>query len=374
MANITGRSGRRRRVLNEEVLSASSSHVALRAAPNDDSAAPAAPRYSEAAAANSPRVTDLLPRRYRTIALIMIGGLATTGLLAAAQHFSTQIGGVLAGPGSAASSQTLWSGLAAWIAVILLSATSLTCGLIHSIRRHRIDDYRGRYRVWRWAAILCLIASADYVAGFHAVIAEALAHHVGWTALRGGAVWWLLLAGPPLAWIAARTLADLRECRLAATLQLAASAVLLVATCSFLGWLPDGMQDAEPVTTSSTRLLGFWLLFSAVVSYARFVVLDAQGLAAARRPVAAPRQAERPANPLTVKPAQPAAEAASRDTSPAAILPMSAPARSRQWVDGSRPERDRYESNDDDADDGGRKLSKAERKQLRKLKAQRRAA
>jgi hypothetical protein len=51
------------------------------------------------------------------------------------------------------------------------------------------------------------------------------------------------------------------------------------------------------------------------------------------------------------------------------------PADSSRWVDGSRPERDRYDRDEDDDDSpGGQKLSKADRKKLRKLKTDGRAA
>ena len=59
-----------------------------------------------------------------------------------------------------------------------------TCLLIYSIRRHRIDDFRGRYRVWLAAAVACVVLSADSVAGLHDALAQSLSHHTGWTALR----------------------------------------------------------------------------------------------------------------------------------------------------------------------------------------------
>ena len=78
MVNFPGRNGRRRRVLNEEVLSASSSHAALRAVDRDD-ASREAPRYSDAAGVeNHPQITDFVPRRYRTIALLVLVGVVTT--------------------------------------------------------------------------------------------------------------------------------------------------------------------------------------------------------------------------------------------------------------------------------------------------------
>ena len=66
-----------------------------------------------------------------------------------------------------------------------------------------------------------------------------------------------------------------------------------------------------------------------------------------------------------------------RHTTRQTIQAAKTPADSSRWVDGSRPERDRYDDDDEDdedSSDGDRKLSKSDRKQLRKLKAQGRAA
>ena len=64
------------------------------------------------------------------------------------------------------------------------------------------------------------------------------------------------------------------------------------------------------------------------------------------------------------------------ETAKQAAFTVKRPADSNQWVDGTRPERKHYDEDedDDDSSDGDRKLSKSDRKRLRKLKAQNRAA
>jgi hypothetical protein len=131
--------------------------------------------------------------------------------------------------------------------------------------------------------------------------------------------------------------------------------------------------------------LGQWLTLAAVVSYARFVVLDAQGLISVRRrATAAIKESKKHASIAgreTTSVAAKKAVALASTTSPssptlATIQPAKTPADSSRWVDGSRPERKQYDddSDDDDEPDGDRKLSKSDRKRLRKLKAQGRAA
>src|SRR5882672_4650847 len=87
MVNFPGRSDRRRRVLKEEVRSASGSRATLHADMGDD-----APRYSDAAGVeNHPQVTDFVPRRYSTIALLGIFGVAATAVTAALHYFALPV-------------------------------------------------------------------------------------------------------------------------------------------------------------------------------------------------------------------------------------------------------------------------------------------
>jgi hypothetical protein len=68
MVNLPGRD-RRRRVLKDEVLAASSNYANHRSQ-NDEAPAVSAPRYSDAAGVeNHPQITDFIPRRYATIAM-----------------------------------------------------------------------------------------------------------------------------------------------------------------------------------------------------------------------------------------------------------------------------------------------------------------
>jgi hypothetical protein len=389
MANFPGRSGRRRRVLNEEVLSASASHLALRAEPVERATEA---RYSDdAAVENQSHVSDLIPRRHRSIALLVGAGLATTAVAGALQEL---VAPKLAAAGmTAGASLDLNSGssFAAWIGSAVLLVSAATCVQIYSIRRHRIDDYRGRYRVWMWGALGCCLASLNCVVGAHAIIAEVISHFAAWSALRGGAIWWLALAGAPLVWIGVRTLLDVKECRLSAVLLVATTMAYATATMSFLGWLPGIDLALEPLLTGAAALLGHWLLLASAVSYARHVVLDSQGLIAVRASsrratssgAASKRKADAVEIPHIAEPSRPSTQPALRiaDAGPsitrASVVPAKSQAKSSDWVDGTRREKDRYESDDDGEEeegDGTRKFSKTERKQLRKLKARNRAA
>ena len=77
---------------------------------------------------------------------------------------------------------------------------------------------------------------------------------------------------------------DVRECRLAAALALIGLTSYAISAASFLGFVPIADPEARALTVGTTLLAGHWFVLAAAVSYARFVVLDAQGLIAVRRP------------------------------------------------------------------------------------------
>jgi hypothetical protein len=374
MVNFPGRSDRRRRVLKEEVRSTSGSRATLRADVADN-----APRYSDAAGVeNHPQVTDFVPRRYSTIALVGLFGAAATAMTAALHYFALPIAVSRGMNSSAAFDLSARGNLTEWLAAVVLFMASGFCILTYSIRRHRIDDYRGRYRIWLGASLACLVLSANSVTGLHGVLSDVLIRATGWSALRDGAVWWMALAGLPLAWVYVRVLLDIRECRIAAALLAGAAVCYGVSVASFLGYSPAVETQIQPIIIAAPLLLGLWLLFTAIVANARFVVLDAQGLVAVRRPTKAKRTESTAKQPV-VKSAQSAAASSSAKATASisreSVQTVKTPADSSRWVDGSRFERERYGADEDEeSSDGERKLSKSDRKKLRKIKTQGRAA
>jgi hypothetical protein len=374
MVNLPGRD-RRRRVLKDEVFSASNNYANLRATSDDD--ARNAPRYSDAAGVeNHPQVTDFIPRRYATIAMLVAVGAGLTTALAATQFFAIPIANAT-GMRSLASIDLGSSGsIGAWLSAVVLLMASATCMLTYSIRRHRIDDFRGRYRVWFLASVACLAASANSVVGFHQVAADVLSHFTGWSALRDGAVWWMALAGLPLAWITVRAMLDVRESRMAAALFVAGLSCYAMSAVSYLGLTGIADPQTRSIAVGGTLLMGHWFVLASALSYARYVVLDAQGLITVHRPKRTTKvEADKTTTETSAKPVAPVVSTVgiSRST----IQTAKTPADSSRWVDGSRPERKRYQDDDetdDESSDGGSKISKADRKRLRKMKTEGRAA
>jgi hypothetical protein len=376
MVNFPGRNDRRRRVLKEEVRTAAGSRSTLRANVAED-----APRYSDAAGVeNHPQVTDFVPRRYSTIALLGLFGVAATAVTSAVHYFALPIAAARSLNSVSALDLSARGNLTEWLAAVVLFMASGFCVLTYSIRRHRIDDYRGRYRIWLGAALACLVLSANSVTGLHEMMSDVLTRATGWSALRDGAAWWMALAGLPLTWIVIRVMLDIRECRIAAALLAGAVVCYGVSAASFLGYGPRVEARVQPIIMAAPLLLGHWLAFTAIVANARFVVLDAQGLVTVRSrsktkrtesTVATKASASKATHSSATSSSSKATIGISRET----VQAVTTPADSNRWVDGSRFERERYDSDEEEeSSDGGRKLSKSDRKRLRKMKSEGRAA
>jgi hypothetical protein len=279
--------------------------------------------------------------------------------------------------------------LAAWLSGALWFTGAAICLLVYALRRHRIDDFRGRYRVWLAGVAACIALSIASVTPVHDLIALVATQLTQHGALRDHAAWWLALAGLPVAWIVLRALVDARESPIATVLLFGGVVCFGLALASYLSAWPIASPRGEEVFTGAARLLGVWLTVVGFAAYGRFVVLDAQGLIVKERRRKSTRAKAKVAQDSKSMSNSSVAGGHARDVKKASAVAATAAnsirsfrqnmnaarpaaaASETRWVDGSEPEVDEYD--DDDAHHGS-KLSKSERKRLRKLKAQQRAA
>jgi hypothetical protein len=209
-------------------------------------------------------------------------------------------------------------------------------------------------------------------------LVAAAATGAGWTFTQSGVEWTVGLAVVLGGWIAIRVTIDLAESR-------GGLAAMLVGLGCYLAVVVDmciGGNMTCPtwvdVIASTAPLTGHVFLFAAFLLYARYVVLDVQGLidhqparfAAIRAASnagesvdAAPRLAESTTSDID----------AGWDAQPSLSTNESREATSGQvrWVDGSQGDV-RIDEGDDDSP--SRKLSNSQRKKFRKQKSRRYAA
>lgn len=269
------RDDRRRRVLTEELLGSAASGVE----PAMPSARVVAARHKEGSFMDrQPRITDLAPSRWGVIALLVLLGAGMIAGLEALYYYMPSWAEHTTDGRIAAFDLDGEGSLGAWFSSLQLLGASLLSLIILSVRRQKADDYHGRYRVWFWAALLFFVMSVDEAASLHEGFKEMMTHLTGHRLAGDGSLWWaiayVLVAGP----IGLRVLLDVRRSRAAATCMVLTALLYVLAVAVQLEWiLPQRgalgvmVEEGLEMTANLTLLLGLTL-------YARFAILEAQGL------------------------------------------------------------------------------------------------
>ncbi|HEX6960633.1 MAG TPA: hypothetical protein VF175_02105 [Lacipirellula sp.] len=362
MAAHMARDGRRRRVLNEEVLTASSLSVAA----YEQAAEPEAPRYGEQASVeNHPQVTDFVPRRKWAVMATLLAGLGVAGgaqaLVRNAEVLAASVPGL-----SVSTIGKVAGGVTTWCSAVALLGCYLLARLIYSLRRHRVDDYAGRYRAWRWVGWSALLASVTAVVPIEEAVASVGTGATGWTLTASGAEWWIAPMALVGGWIAVRLLLEVGESRSSVAMLLAALGCYGAAAVGSLGWRPELLGAWGGLAFAAAPLAGHTFALAGLMIFGRYVVLDVQGLIDHKpravkpaKPKGAKQPSEKTAKKVEAAPTVKIAAVSAGDAGAATAEVPSVDEEAEWW--------DEHE-----AEQGGRKLSKAQRKQLRKQ--QRRAA
>ncbi len=248
--------------------------------------------------------------------------------------------------------------LAGWLAQTFLLAAAAVAMIVRLMRRHRQDDYHGRYRAWGWLAGLFLITAAAAAVPLGPLVGAAVSDASGIRLGPGGTGWWIVLATVAYAAVSLWTVLPLHERGATAFwMVLTLGAWAGAAGC---GWLAAG-RDTLVVAGQAAWSLGAAFAAIAMLAAARSVIREIRGQC--RPATAAPDRGKRPT-------AQPPQETKSEERStrhddatddePAADVYDEA--EGEAFVDGSEQEQEQ------------RHLSKAERKRLKKLARMNRAA
>jgi hypothetical protein len=375
---------RRRRVLIEERLSV----VSAEADP-DQPRQPASElglvtsnSYSDAACLQrqSPSVILLASRPFTLTVAALSALVLLVGLLAAYGQWRLWPRDQLPAPLSVLDLERPGN-LADWICSLLLAAAAFQGVQIYRLRRHKTDDYRGRYRVWVWTPLILLAMAAGQATGFHRDLVQLAVALVSPKASVEYAQAWPFVAAATWVLVAVRLAFELRVNRWA-------TAFLAMATVGYLTGLMTTQLTVQPISQilvvfSSSALLtiGHLGVFISVLIFGRHVYLDSQGLLPARS--AKPRRVKprvRKAATEKKKPPRKAEEVPVQET-PSEETGEDSPGSEPQEVqDVARPVlqlgtgRDEHGNEDEDEDSAspssGEKLSKTERRRLKKLRQQ----
>ena len=188
-----------------------------------------------------PSLFDLVPRRPLVFVLLVLAG---AGLIAAVEclyAWMPDLAAAFRRPGRIVAFELGERGsLGTWISSLDLLAAAGIALLVYRVRRHRSDDYHGRYRVWLWAAMCWFLLAADLSTGLRGGFRDAMILLTGTRIAGDGSIWWVIAYALLFGSIGTRLLMDMWPCRLSvAALGLAACGCVAAAPVHF-GWWSFG--------------------------------------------------------------------------------------------------------------------------------------
>ncbi len=380
----TGRSdGRRRRVLMQSNGTSETPPASSTSSSANSEVGAKRPYHEAAQRSFQPALTSLIPRRPLTHFFLACLGLSAVLFVVDAWVVTLEHPRLLRD--LLFLSPTAPGSLMDWLVQGLRVAAAATAGLIYLVRRHRVDDYRGRYRWWLWAAGCCLLASADATTHFSTQLTHVVARASGSGAFLPPSITalWPLFAGAFVGGFLAR---ELFESKFAMTLFLASAGSMLATAVVMSGRLSIADPVLEAMAVASGRFLAVWLILSGLLWYARHVDLAAHGLlpaASATRdrnqttevdtstePVMDEESAKPRPKRLAKKKKEASLQAGDSDSEPPRRTPAASKTRKQEKVSPSTS--DHLLQPEEGSEDEYRGLSKSERRRLRKQK--RRAA
>lgn len=305
-----------------------------------------------------PRVIDLVPQSRWRIALLFLGGVLVIAALEGLYWWMPQVAH-LASDGSVEAFDLDGEGsLAVWYSSLLLMLSGCTALLIFSVRRRQVDDYHARYRVWLWAALTWFLLSMDETASLHEGFKELMVLATGTRIYGDGSVWWVMTYGLLLGTIGSLLWFEMRSSWGARAAFALVGGSWLLAIVAQLEWLPGVKVTPSIMIEEGAEMLGDLLLLLSMGLHARFTLRNAGKLL----PVDEARRV-RKSKAAAKAEAPPAPSAASKTSRPAPVKQPSSPAPQSA---AAKDETKRVDPPAAEQPQPHRKLSKSEKRALRK--------
>jgi len=169
-----------------------------------------------------------------------------------------------------------------WLAQLCLISAAATALIVRLMRRHRRDDYRGRYRAWGWLAGLFMLTACAGQVPVGPLVAAIASDATGITLGPDGMGWWVLTAGLLYAAVSLWAVLPLHErFSTGVWLSLCLGAWAAAAAC---GWMGRGGnlqgRDSCLVIGNTCWMAGGALAAIAMLAAARSVLREVRGLPA----------------------------------------------------------------------------------------------
>jgi hypothetical protein len=233
--------------------------------------------YTDAAKrAGGRAVSTLVPSRLVTIGLAAVACLAMVAACAALHAVSDALATLVPGADVAALRLDQSGSFGHWLASMLLVVAGAVALFVFSLRRHRIDDYHGRYRVWIWIGAACLLASLVEATDLDRLARSLCGLAAGWISVRDDILWPAIL-GIIAAAVGLRLFFEIRRCRSAIGALAGGILSFLFATAADQGWPIAWNSASLPFWSCGSWLVGYVFVLTAFLLYARHVQLDVEG-------------------------------------------------------------------------------------------------
>ncbi len=225
------------------------------------------------------RLVQLIPTRRRSyLAAILVSLLIPAVLLTG--HYMIYVSGSLpwyGQPLAVALDASHYRSIAAWFSshlwLLCLGATILT----FQLRRHKLDDYDGEYRLWFWLVLTCLAASIDATTHITELLGLALNR---WSQIQLG---W---SGPAVVQATLTALIGMLGLRLCTELK-TVPASLAFWLIGLVAWAGSAVLAQEMVKVDISLQLRIWLrvtlwmsgltcVWLSALTYLRSVYIEAQ--------------------------------------------------------------------------------------------------
>ena len=232
------------------------------------------------------QLSDLVSRRLWVHGLFAAAAAALIAGLFAAQLWIAKTLPALAGKLAMLDGQTTGS-LVRWMSSLLLLWAGLQSLIVFNVRRHKVDDYQGHYRVWLWGAFCWFLMATDRAASLHDGFQQLMTAATGTRILGDGTIWWALPVALLLGAIGSRLMIDTRASRLMIVGLVLAAACYGAAFATIHQWIMPRGALAALLLCYALPVVGDLLIALSMGLAARHVLLDAEGLLPRKQTVVA---------------------------------------------------------------------------------------
>lgn len=365
-----GHERRRRRFLDDtpDVSSGESRHAGPLAGGAAGVVGSPEKSYTDAAKlARQRAICTLLPARMLTIALAVGACLTMVGACLSLHVGSPAPASLVPAEDVAFLRLDAPGSIGDWLASTLLVVAGVLAVFIYSLRRHRIDDYHGRYRVWIWIMAVCLVASLAETTGLGRLARAICRLAADWSRVRNDVLWPATVSLVAAA-MGLRLFFEIRKCRWAVAALAATGLGFLVAAAAGRDWPTPWTETGKPLLARGSWLAGYVFVLATFLLYARHVQLDVTGSLSVRVKRRRPAVKSPPGDDNQSEPSEPPAKPALRlrtDLDPVESSSVGA-SRSQAVADSHAPDTARANAAISIPQKSTNHLSKTERRRLRR--------